>query len=143
MTLEEAKKELEILYENKHAAFLRTSVSLFDAEAIGLKCAIAIVDKIDTEPVGKSDTLTLKELANELRKMFNFRYITVEFYYYKYPDIRLWKDRPDFLPYSKEWLSSEGSITSFFTYDLSKKLDLSEYCDEIGNIDYSKCIVEV
>lgn len=86
---------------------------------------------------------TLEELAYELRKTFNFKYLTVEFYYYEHPEIRLWNDKPEFLSVSNEWLSSEGSIIGFFTYNLTKTLSLSEYKDESGKVDYSKCIVKV
>lgn len=148
MTLEEAKKELKKLYEEKHEAFLRTSMSLFDAEANGIKEAIKIVDKIDDEPVGNSDTLTLEELANKLREIIDFRYLTAcgKMVGNNIVGLDLFRgDRP--------WFSDDGYWVNNYVVAggslvipagiLAVNLDLSEYVDESGKVDYSKCIVEV
>lgn len=137
MTLEESKRELKKLYEEKHEAFLRTNMSLFNAEANGIKEAIKIVDKIDDESVGKSDTLTLTGLAYELGKLFHFKYLTLDS-----DNCLIWDEEP-FFSHSIEWVSFEGVFFEVPIILIKNNLDLSEYTDENGNIDYSKCIVEV
>ena len=93
--------------------------------------------------------MTLKELAQELRKIVRFKYLTVS------PDvcgcpaeIYCWTSiRPAYNAKGRMWIiSQEGYQTiacSFEAWHLEKSLDLSEYKDADGNIDYSKCIVEV
>lgn len=93
--------------------------------------------------------MTLTELAKELKKTFKFRYLTVS------PDIcgcpmeiYCWTSiRPTYNAKGRMWIiSQEGSQTimsSFEAWHLEKSLDLSEYADENGNVDYSRCIVEV
>lgn len=85
--------------------------------------------------------MTLKELATELRKVFEFRYLTWDSLgsIYAYSG-----QKPE---YSKEegcWMCdfSKSSII-FETWSYVILLDISEYEDNQGNIDYSKCIVEV
>ena len=82
--------------------------------------------------------MTLKELAHELRKVFKFRYLTVS-----RDIVLLWKKKPVYL--IREWFI-EGSIDQFMVINMdffSVDIDLSKYKDENGNIDYSRCIVEV
>ena len=86
--------------------------------------------------------MTLTELARELRKLFKFKYLTYS-NEYEEDEICLfqgrvayvdgaWNDQP---PYAMAMVIDPDL--------LSAKLDLSEYADENGEIDYSKCIVEV
>ncbi len=137
MTLEEAKKELEKLYEKKNEAFFRTYVSIFRHEANGISEALQIIEKVDTEPVGKSDTLTLTGLAYELCKIFNFKYLTLDS-----ENCLIW-DKEPFYAHSEEWVSFEGVFFEVPVILMKNNLDLSEYKDETGKIDYSKCIVKV
>ena len=87
--------------------------------------------------------MTLTELAQELRKIFRFRYLTTS----RGSDLFvLWRVKPRFIQGVKEWYIDDFTVENFMLLDadfLSSKLDLSEYKDADGNIDYSKCIVEV
>lgn len=89
--------------------------------------------------------ITLEELARELRKVFKFKYLTVQYTYFVFPEIMLWDadNKPFF--YKRVWETEygDGMICDFLSKDIAKKLDLSEYADENGTIDFSKCIVEV
>ena len=105
----------------------------------GLEEAMGILDEVDTEPVENPDKLTLTELAHELRKIFRFKYLTVS--NINGCNINVWKhSKPEYN--DGEWI---GSYMAFDIYpdELRFELDLSEYADENGDIDYSKCIVEV
>lgn len=58
--------------------------------------------------------------------------------------VRGWTVKPTFYPGLNDWNFDDvhgGSITAF--HSLNHLLDLSEYKDSSGNIDFSKCIVEV
>lgn len=99
--------------------------------------------------------MTLKELAIELRKIFKFKYLA-------YGEIFAWGGcypvlTTGVLPlklrvrdvggegvpcYIHEWIS-DGETNGFLPEDLAVSIDLSEYKDENGEIDYSRCIVEV
>ena len=142
MTFEEAKRQIKELSDIQMELFDKTSDRKIYGEARAYEEAGHILDEIDTEPVGNPDKLTLKELARELRKIFKFDYLTCD-NGSEVNDICLWKD----LPYFKrsEWFGqSSDSITMFVEVKtLAIDLDLSEYRDADGNIDYSKCIVEV
>ena len=89
--------------------------------------------------------MTLTELAHELRKLFNFGYVTLEGGIGDYYQVSLWQKKPQFVDWCKSWNAPYGGrVYGWLTTNcLSKDLDLSEYKDEQGNIDYSKCIVEV
>lgn len=89
--------------------------------------------------------MTLNELARELRKIYKFNFLVVEnidgrpisetFWMYEY--------KPSFDTDALLWFSKSGECVGMFTSNLVATLDLSEYKDADGNIDYSKCIVEV
>ena len=88
--------------------------------------------------------MTLSEFANELRKIFRFDCLTVEVPHYGLYFV-LWNQKPHWN--GKYWdaeMDGKGHIVvDFLEFDLAGKVDLSEYKDADGNIDYSKCIVEV
>lgn len=88
--------------------------------------------------------ITLEELAYELRKIFKFKYLIVENIRYE-NDLTVWiyECLPVFEADKGLWYSDHGHDVGFFVSDLVKHLDLSEYKDESGKIDFSKCIVEV
>ena len=100
------------------------------------------------------DTMTLTELAHELRRIFGFRYLTLDVFVH-YGDIvgldviTLWVVEPYYDDEDKQfeflWNHDRktGSLFDIPLSSLSVNLDLSEYADADGNIDYSKCIVEV
>lgn len=100
--------------------------------------------KKDTEHVGNSDKLTLAELAYELRKTFKFKYATVEGTSGDFHEINFWDNEPKFFHWCKSWNNPQGRMYGWIATDaLTISLDLSEYKDESGKVDYSKCIVEV
>lgn len=117
---------------------------------------LEILDKT-AEPVGNFDKLTLRKLAKKLRKVFRFDVLTYSVYednYYKKQkdEVVLWARIPYMkLPeYDKErgaWLGDVNTLAliriSNIRVRIEEILDLSEYADENGNIDYSRCIVEV
>ena len=85
--------------------------------------------------------MTLAELAHELRKIFRFKYLTVD----DSRCIYAWRGKkPRYLEEEKYWTGNSSEISIVLeTWAREVYLDLSEYKDERGNIDYSKCIVEV
>ena len=119
-----------------------------DAKAMMLKA----LDKT-AEPVGISDRLTLTELAYELRKILKFGYLTLDAVDdgdCAYPDmITLWVDEPYYESSDKQFElqwnydKKSGAIIMIPISSLQIDINLSEYKDEYGDIDYSKCIVEV
>lgn len=103
--------------------------------------------------------MTLNELAKELRKLFAFDILTYSawedgdcYVTEQFDEIILWFRRvPKALP---EYDDTAGNFygdsevlallrISSMSAMVSESLDLSEYKDADGNIDYSKCIVEV
>ena len=98
--------------------------------------------------------MTLTELAYKLRKLFGFKYLTLDAFVH-YGDIigpniiTLWVVEPYYDDEDKQfeflWNQDRktGAIFDIPVSSLSVNLDLSEYKDADGNIDYSKCIVEV
>lgn len=101
--------------------------------------------------------MTLTELAHELRKILKFKYLAYgEIFGFdgRYPVLtisnlplilRVRDEGGEGVPcYIHEWdCEGQGIIDVFAIEDLAFSLDLSEYADEHGEIDYSKCIVEV
>ena len=135
MTLEEAKKEIDDL---KYEVFADEPNDYTSGRAEALGDALEILEKV--EPVGNPDTLTLKELARELRKIFEFRYLTAESVEGKI--VALWDGKPFFTGYEWHFTDKAQCIIDIRFHHIPV-LDLSEYKDADGNIDYSKCIVEV
>lgn len=91
--------------------------------------------RLDTKPVGKADKLTLEELAETLRKMFPFRYLTVHHIPGCY-EIILHENSPFFDSTDYKWKSKGVTQIRLQINDISR----------IGvflNRDFSKCIVEV
>ena len=135
MTLEEAKKEIEGRIDLWRKGLLYVPD--------GLSLALAILKEVDTEPVGDPGKLTLKELAHELRKIFRFKYLTahrsgVELF------LRMYAKKPSYFKTYNVWGNADAVFFPIaVSEDLRIDIDLSEYKDENGNIDYSKCIVEV
>lgn len=88
--------------------------------------------------------MTLTELAQELRKIFRFRYLTAEIAIYN-TYFCMWDQKPRWN--GKYWGAEEDGkkhiVTDFLACDIAEEIDLSEYKDADGNINYSKCIVEV
>ena len=144
MTLDEAKKKIKAQAEAEWEEFKKSGSMLCQGFALGADDALETLDK--AEPVGNSDKLTLKELARELRKVFRFKYLTCDGCGDQ-RDYCIWLDKPE---YTRDgWLifsafgDAEPAMMLFESRNLAINLDLSEYADENGNIDYSKCIVEV
>lgn len=93
--------------------------------------------------------MTLNELAIELRKIFKFKYLTVSFKTKWLEDcvgLDIFNNKPWFYSKGRYWVDTESLTRGMLVIPdnlLACSLDLSEYTDENGNIDYSKCIVEV
>ena len=139
MTLEEAKKKIEELGDDAWKKWKKEGNLISQGYALGMDDALGIVDKLDHEPVGNPDTLTLRELAQELRRLFRFKYLTVDPYA---DEITFWMDKPEWVCDSW-WAGDSSYLFDFYANRLNAYLDLSEYKDADGNIDYSKCLVEV
>ena len=155
MTLEEAKKNIQermnILlkryreWNDAHPEWFASGELIGQVE--GLEEAMGILDEVDTEPVGNTDKLTLEELAHELRKFFDFRYITADVHGTDSVFVDLWhSEEPIYRHEYDKWLDQGLEKLGWFSFNvrwIKKRLDLSEYADENGEIDYSRCIVEV
>lgn len=90
--------------------------------------------------------MTLNELAKKLREIFEFKYVTVADYKHEGPvTLDCWECKPTFYDEDCTWrgFHHRGLLYSFEASDLACDIDLSEYRDSDGNVDYSKCIVEV
>ena len=96
-------------------------------------------------------TFTLQSLAKELMRVFDFNYITVDI-----KNVRLWSRKPIFQkdPYGSQfgkWVADRNGIYNkkqcvvekLSNDSMKYPLDLSEYQNEYGHTDFSKCIVEV
>lgn len=96
----------------------------------------------EAKPAGNSDKMTLTEFAYELRRMFHFKFLAIsgpycaDAYYNEPYWVEADKDGHGY------WISAYGSACNFEPVAVDV-LDLSEYENEDGEIDYSKCIVEV
>ena len=142
MTLEEAKKKIKAQANAQWEEFKKTGSSLHQGFALGGEDALEILDEVDAEPVGNPEQLTLKELARELRKVFRFRCLTVS-EDWPLPTIIMWGGKVEYDGRGWNMIAPKSYYGSFNVSALCSNLDLSEYTDENGNIDYSKCIVEV
>lgn len=141
MTLERIVKDLERrvdLYREESKK--RNCPELF-YRSRGLNEALAVLTaSLD----GRPEILTLKELAHDLRKVLKFRYLTAErpihnLYF------ALWNQKPVWN--GESWRPADNSdrhiVADFFEFEIVGNLDVFEYRDADGNIDYSRCIVEV
>ena len=92
--------------------------------------------------------MKLTELANELRKIFKFKYLTVErsfgrLYFAGWTRKPHWRGETGYMFWYRKKDNYAFLALNFFNTFLEEEIDLSEYADEDGDIDYSKCIVEV
>ena len=150
MTLEEAKKEI---LRNQSSPITYCNMDYDSGWEEAIFKVLAILEQVDTDPV-KKDKMTLTELAHELRKLFGFKYLTLDAFVH-YGDIigpniiTLWVVEPYYDDEDKQfeflWNKDRktGAIFDIPVSSLSVNLDLLEYKDADGNINYSKCIVEV
>lgn len=141
MTLEQIVKDMERRVDlYKEESRKKRCPELF-YRSRGLHEAIAMLTaSLD----GRPEVLTLKELAHELRKIFKFGCLTAErpihnLYF------ALWNQKPVWN--GESWRPADNSdrhiVADFFEFEIVGNLDLSEYTDKHGEIDYSRCIVEV
>lgn len=143
MTLEEAKKEIKELSDIQMELFNKTYDRKIYGEARAYEEAGHILDEVDAEPAGK-DKLTLKGLVQKLRRMFDFEYLTCEILGgCRVYVISLWNGKPRWEGGSWWWCDGCDLIVDIKLYMKFFDLDLFEYNDADGIIDYSKCIVEV
>ena len=147
MTLEEAKRIIrKRIKKCKHDRFYYDDEGSRGAKP-AYEEALSILKQINTEPAPK-DKVTLTELAHELRKVFDLRYLTAESYCCDFDrfKIMIWfgRYRPKY-DITEGWISSSplGNYVVIYCYDLGIEIDFSEYENEFGYIDFSKCIVEV
>ena len=157
MTLEEAKKKIKAQAEAEWEDFKKSGSMLCQGFALGADDALETLDKVESS--GNPDKLTLTELAHEMRKIFEFDILTYSawedgdcYVTEQLDEIVLWFRRvPDALPeYDETAGNFYGDVEvcallkiSSMSAMVSEAIDLSEYKDADGNIDYSKCIVEV
>ena len=157
MTLEEAKKKIKAQAEAEWEEFKKSGSMLCQGFALGADDALETLDKVESS--GNPEHLTLKELAREMRKIFEFDILTYSawedgdcYVTEQLDEIVLWFRRvPDALPeYDETAGNFYGDVEvcallkiSSMSALVSEAIDLSEYADESGEIDYSKCIVEV
>lgn len=95
----------------------------------------------------KENVMTLTELAKEIKKIIAFDYMTVHKNWCKNPVVCLWSGMPEYSSTQDVggWESVIGkshALCWFGVYSIIGGLNLSEYRDADGIIDYSKCIVE-
>ena len=143
MTLEEAKERIKQAAEESRRDYYLYEDEQLKGEEFGLITALSILKHVDTEPAQK-DKMTLAELAHELRKIFKFKYLTKD----PVGNICCWNGKPVYDAVEDFWVTgSRGGVSPVLeTWPSAmtvKTLDLSEYKDENGEIDYSKCIGEV
>lgn len=144
MTLEEAKKKIEELGEDAWNKWKKEGNLISQGYALGMDDALGTLDKVESS--GNPEQLTFKELARELRKLFGFGYLVAygsELYGYR---VRAYLFKPKYIPIGGFWFNDtrgNDALLDISFSDLICDLDLSEYKDTDGNIDYSRCIVEV
>ena len=154
MTLEEAKKRIRESLKRSRKDLDKYCDEGCRGEIAAYKNVLSILKQVDSEQVHK-DKMTLTELAHEMRKIFWFKYLAAGemFYWGRSHTVVFMSNEPLTLSVSDEggegcpcfiheW-EGEDIIDVFSESDLVCSLDLSEYKDENGEIDYSKCIVEV
>ena len=147
MTLEEAKEKIRESLKKSHEDVDNYCDDGSRGEITAYTNALSILKQVDTEPAPK-DKMTLTELAHELRKVFDLRYLTAESYCCDFDrfKIMIWfgRYRPKY-DITEGWISSSplGNYVVIYCYDLGIEIDFSEYENEFGYIDFSKCIVEV
>lgn len=147
MTLEEAKKKIKAQANAEWEEFKKTGSMLCQGFALGADDALETLDKVESS--GNPEQLTLKELARELRKIFNFRWLTYDRRGDDWYVLNLWKSKPVYqfeMWYPKsdaDWDCPQAIDRRSLRADI--ELDLSGYPNmPITNLpDYSKCIVEV
>ena len=96
----------------------------------------------------KENGMTLAELAHAIKKIIAFDYMTVHKNWCKEPVVFLWSGKPKYRKPNDVggWQRDSGKsheVCWFGVYSIIGGLNLSEYKDADGQIDYSKCIVEV
>ena len=144
MTLEELRNAVCRYIDENREAYNETGDECYRAVKEELLHILGLIDSVDHEPVGNPDKMTLTEAAYELRKIFKFKYLTEEIAIYN-PYFCLWTERPYWN--GQYWGAKEDGkkhlVIDFLGFEIVASIDLSEYADESGAIDYSRCIVEV
>ena len=83
--------------------------------------------------------MRLKELTEKLAEVLDFKYLT-----YGYGGICiLWKAKPYYDKVARGWMGDECSMMVIRGFRFKEVPDLSEFRTKTGQIDFSKCIVEV
>lgn len=90
--------------------------------------------------------MTLTELAKELNKLVDIKYVTFDEGYDRNPVISGFDSKPYFDEKKAIWTSDPEERDPVISLDASTlkcELDVSEYFVFGRSLDYSKCIVEV
>ena len=142
MTLEELRNAVCRHIDENRDAYNETGDECYRAVKEELLHILGLIDTVDHDPVGNPEQLTLTELAREMRKLFEFDYVTVD----ANESITFWVRKPLYISMCGLW-ERNTYLNSWDIFDIdfssAVNLDLSEYADESGEIDYSRCIVEV
>ena len=139
MTLEQIMKDMERRVDLYREESRKKRCPELFYRSRGLYEAIAMLTaSLD----GRAEILTLTELAHELRKIFRFKYLTAS-EDWPLPTIRMWGGKVEYDGRGWNMIEPKSYYGSFNVSALYTNLDLSEYRDADGNVDYSKCIVEV
>ena len=144
MTLEEAKKEI---LKNQSSPITYSNMDYESGWEEAISKVLKIIEQVDKEPAQK-DKLTLTELANEFRRLLEFKYMTASGYDGDQDcfRIKIWsgREKPNYKRF-KGWTNSSpiSNYCEIDYYHFKPEIDFSEYRNEAGYIDYSKCIVEV
>ena len=139
MSLKEAREKIVHLRNEMRNESVRTE--WINGYIDGLDEALYAIDDSSIDEV--PNRMTLRELARQPLWILKYRYITVSDFNHKgHLVMEFWEDKPTFSKVACIW----DHASFIYTVDVSNlgfTLDLSEYKDENGEIDYSKCIVEV
>ena len=140
MTLRELRRAVAEKAMDAKIGYDETGDLAWKAVSENMVWLLGLIDTVEPEPVGNPDKMTLTELAHELRKIFRFKYLTAESVEGKI--VALWDGKPFFTGYEWHFTDKAQCIIDIRFHHIPV-LDLSEYKDADGDIDYSKCIVEV
>ena len=144
MTHQELRDAVSRHIEEYRDAYNETGDERYRAVKNELLHVLGLIDAVDGKPgkfVGK-DKMTLEELAQELSKIFKFRYLTVTDDF-PLPTIMMWGEEVEYDGRGWNIVKPKSYYGSFNVSALCIVLDLSEYKGEDSEIDFSKCIVEV
>ena len=150
MTLDEAKKKIESAAidhwnsykgSDKQAPPEQCGDESIKGRVYGLNEARCILEMV--EPPENPRRMTLRELAEWLKVISDFRYLTYEKERFcRYGIVTLYWDKPNWNGRTWSIAGGPGRIAGELAIHLAF-VNLSEYADEKFKVDYARCIVEV